>query len=316
MFASLVALALAAPPTPQAAFELRDGDRVVWIGNTLVEREQRYGYWETALLAAFPDKNITFRNLGWSGDTVFGDARAAFDPPAKGFERLVSLTLQLKPTVIFVSYGTNESFEGEAGLEKFEAGLNKLLDALKPAKARHVVLFTPHAFESKTPTPTELKYNQSIDKCSSLIAKIAAERGEQNGYYVSLLGLLITTLDFGNGQMGTPPYRITDNGLHFNEQGYQKTADSFRIMLKDLSTRSKEPSEALDWKKLESLRKAIVAKNQLFFYKWRPQNETYLTGFRKHEQGKNAAEIVEFDPLIAEAEKAIRKALDELNPKK
>ena len=32
---------------------------------------------------------------------------------------------------------------------------------------------------------------------------------------------------------------------------------------------------------------------------------TYLFGFRKHEQGQNAKEIVEFDPLIAEQEKKI-----------
>src|SRR5438477_2867742 len=106
---ALLAAALAAPaadPAPKS-FEFKDGDRVVWIGNTLVEREQRYGYWETALLGKFPDRGIAFRNLGWSGDTVFGDARAGFDSPKQGYERLVSLTLELKPTVIFVSYGTN-----------------------------------------------------------------------------------------------------------------------------------------------------------------------------------------------------------------
>src|SRR5579863_7535447 len=118
---------VAAQPGPKP-FEFKDGDRVVWIGNTLVEREQRYGYWETALLAANKDKRITFRNLGWSGDTVYGDARAGFDNAAKGFERLVSLTMELKPTVIFVSYGTNESFEGETGRIQFEKGLEKLLD--------------------------------------------------------------------------------------------------------------------------------------------------------------------------------------------
>jgi hypothetical protein len=103
---ALVALAFV-QPSPHKPFEFKDGDRIVWIGNTFVEREQRYGYWETAVLAANKDKKITFRNLGWSGDTVFGDARAAFDNAAKGFERLVSLTLELKPTVIFVSYGSN-----------------------------------------------------------------------------------------------------------------------------------------------------------------------------------------------------------------
>ncbi|HZQ46769.1 MAG TPA: PVC-type heme-binding CxxCH protein, partial [Verrucomicrobiae bacterium] len=55
----------------------------------------------------------------------------------------------------------------------------------------------------------------------------------------------------------------------------------------------------------EVLRQAIVKKNQLYFDRWRPQNETYLFGFRKYEQGKNAVEIPKFDPLIAEQEAII-----------
>jgi hypothetical protein len=55
----------------------------------------------------------------------------------------------------------------------------------------------------------------------------------------------------------------------------------------------------------EKLRKLIIAKNELYFHRWRPQNWTYLYGFRKHEQGKNASEIPEFDPLVAAKEKEI-----------
>ena len=43
----------------------------------------------------------------------------------------------------------------------------------------------------------------------------------------------------------------------------------------------------------------------MFFHRWRPQNHTYLFGFRKHEQGQNAKEIVQFDPLVEKAEKQI-----------
>src|SRR5262245_14452950 len=71
----VLAFALAASSSTASAAELlslRDGDCVVLIGSTLIEREQRYGYWETALTVRHPDKNITFRNLGWSGDTVWG----------------------------------------------------------------------------------------------------------------------------------------------------------------------------------------------------------------------------------------------------
>lgn len=55
----------------------------------------------------------------------------------------------------------------------------------------------------------------------------------------------------------------------------------------------------------EALRQLIVKKNELFFHRFRPQNHTYLFGFRKHEQGNNAVEIPKFDPLIAEMEEQI-----------
>jgi hypothetical protein len=60
-----------------------------------------------------------------------------------------------------------------------------------------------------------------------------------------------------------------------------------------------------EFDQLEVLRQAIVAKNRLLFYRWRPQNETYIYGFRKHEQGQNAVEIPRFDPLVVDKEAEI-----------
>src|SRR5688572_30332382 len=96
-------------------FELRDGDRVVMIGNTFIEREQNDSYLETLLRTRWSDRKITFRNIGWSGDTVFGDSRSIYDG-VKGLDRLDQLVHELKPTVIFIGYGMVESFDGEAGL--------------------------------------------------------------------------------------------------------------------------------------------------------------------------------------------------------
>ena len=59
--------------------------------------------------------------------------------------------------------------------------------------------------------------------------------------------------------------------------------------------------------RLDQIRTLVLEKNQLFFHRWRPQNETYIFGFRKKEQGRNAVEIPQFDPLIAEKEAAIAK---------
>ena len=74
--AFLITLVVIARPTVAAdPFEFKDGDRVVFLGSTLIEREQNYGYWELMLTLKNKDKNVSFRNLGWSGDTVFGEAR-------------------------------------------------------------------------------------------------------------------------------------------------------------------------------------------------------------------------------------------------
>ena len=305
MFVSTALLATTLfSPTIAAStkLELKDGDRIVWIGNTLVEREQRFGYWESALHAAFPDRRWTFRNLGWSGDTVFGDARAGFDSPARGYERLVSLTLELKPTVILVSYGANESFAGEAGLPRFEQGLNKLLDSLKPAHAR-IVLFSPaptYAREIQPGNPDPKQRNAMIAMYSRAIERIAQQRGLA---FADLEKAIQSVYDHQstNEKPGTQP-ALTENGIHLTAAGYRATASAFLGSL-GLSMGSAPQS----WDALQPLRNAIVEKNQLFFYRWRPQNETYLFGFRKHEQGKNAREVAEFDPLVGTVEGKIEK---------
>ncbi len=283
-----------AVPAKAAEFELKDGDKVVWLGSTLIEREQRYGYWETYLTARWPDRKIRFRNLGWSGDNVFGEARLSFDinNPSIGLKRMVDLTLAEKPTVIFICYGTNESFEGEAGLEKFEKGYEKLLDELKPAKAR-IVLMTPIPFiPSGRSLPDPKEANRRLGLYVDAIKKIAGKRGLACADYFGAL----TKPDSSEFLRD-----CSDNGIHLNENGYLNTKD---LLCNLLDAGGKRP-EAIDSKKVDQLRQAIVEKNRLYFYRWRPQNETYLFGSRKHEQGKNAKEVAAFDPLIAKAEEKI-----------
>src|SRR6267143_3495666 len=69
------ALCLGARAAALEPFELKDGDRVLFIGDTFFEREVEYGHIETRLTAAFPDRNITFRNLAWAADTPMGRSR-------------------------------------------------------------------------------------------------------------------------------------------------------------------------------------------------------------------------------------------------
>ena len=282
-FASLVLVfASQIPPTadPSAAspFDFNDGDRVVFLGGTLIEREQASGYWELALTLRNRGKAVTFRNLGWSGDTVWGESRGSFDGPAKGYAKLLELTKELKPTVVVLCYGQNESYAGEKGLKAFAAQYEKLLKDLAPTKARFV-LMSPTPFQNKKPLTDANGKNESLAKYSAAIGELAAAR--KAGFVDAFRGLI--------GKPAVP----TENGVHYSEAGYRGTRTIF------------DPADTVDNSATEELRAAIVAKNELFFHRWRPQNETYLFGFRKHEQGKNGKEIAEFDPLVAKAEESI-----------
>src|SRR5688572_9035063 len=101
------------------SLEFRDGDRVVLVGDTLIERENAFGYIEHMLTTHFPERHVIFRNLGWSADTPLGQSRVGFDhskPPAFWFQQLTNSIAELKPTVLFLGYGMASSFDGEPGL--------------------------------------------------------------------------------------------------------------------------------------------------------------------------------------------------------
>lgn len=363
-------------------FEFRDGDRVVMLGSAFIERLQNTGYLETMITAAFPHKKITFRNLGWSGDTVWGDARAVFGTRAEGFQRLVSDVTLCDPTVLIVCYGENEAHAGEAGLADFRAGLNTLLDSLEATGAR-IVLLGPRQHENLgPPLPDPDKYNADLRKYNDVIGQVAKEREHafldlfdtlsseppltENGFDLSSWGdfqvskglamafgaqfrhsieIDLRTMDYVSthtsilktennertvelefldhslawavenvGSAEGPDlqsfFRIsaTDAPAYSIRSGGQKIGTFSGAFVPDLgivkNPRMNGHLTAVGTQVAE-LNRLINEKNSLFFHRYRPQNETYLFLFRKHEQGNNAAEIPQFDPLIEELEKKI-----------
>jgi lysophospholipase L1-like esterase len=350
----------AAEPFPRAK-----GDRVVLLGNTLIEREQRHGYWELALTRSEPGRKVLFRNLGWSGDTVWGHARAGFGSTADGFRHLKEHVLALEPTVILLGYGSNESFDGPEGLPRFKEGCKALLAALAPTGARIIWLAPLRQEKMPPPLPDPAEQNKNLALYRDAIAEIAREN--KQGFVD-----LFTLVDRKDG----PP--LTDNGIHLTAYGYQVAARAleqglglepvtWRVTLRasgeppelhgatvqqtnlkhtwkitedmlplpgekrilkveglpagkhilSIDNETVATADAAEWARgvaltrgpefaqTEQLRQAILAKNLLYFHRWRPLNETYVFGFRKKEQGQNAVEIPQFDPLVEKQEEEI-----------
>ncbi len=67
LFAALVGLTpFVVPAAEPIRPQLQKGDHIVIVGNTLAERMQYFGNWETLLHSRFPDLELRVRNLGWS----------------------------------------------------------------------------------------------------------------------------------------------------------------------------------------------------------------------------------------------------------
>ena len=318
-FPTLLALCalIALPPCVRAAgserkLSLEDGDRVLLIGDVLIERENNYGLLETKMRQEFPGKKFAVRNLGYSGDTPLGASRASFDPVAKGLDQLKEQLAVVKPTVAIIGYGMAASLE-ELTYRKNDPALNpdparygtehtparlkrevaQLMDLIKESspsgKVRFVIL-GPIAHEdlrgSRPGLPDPSEHNQMLAAYGRSLAELAAEKN----------------VPFVQAEWKTQGIALdhgTDNGIHLTERGYRALSEGVGAQLGwNLNKEGWDKPTAA----AEALRGSILRKNSLFFHRSRPANYTYIFGFRKREQGNNAVEIPKFDPLIEKAE--------------
>ena len=97
-------------------------------------------------LPRLPDRNITFRNLGWSGDTPRGVSRAGLslqqagrEPADEGWKQLQKQITLVKPTVVFLGYGMASSFENQP--EQFGQDMRALKAAVGRRPAVRFVLW-------------------------------------------------------------------------------------------------------------------------------------------------------------------------------
>jgi lysophospholipase L1-like esterase len=196
-------------------FRLVEGDRVVLLGNALIEHERFHGFIEARLLRHFPEPKITFRNLGWSGDTVRGDARASGYQNPEGLDRLLREVNAQKPTVLIFGYGMNESFAGPDLIPKFIRDYESLLNRLAPPKSR-VVLLSPTYHENLGPPfPDPAEHNRSIEAYSAAIRKLAERR---QFAFVDLYASL------AKAKQAAPDKSLTSNGILLNDLGYWHVA--------------------------------------------------------------------------------------------
>jgi len=178
-------LFLASALTLNAAdFFFKNGDKVLMIGDSITEQYLYSRYVEAWTLTRFPAWNITFVNVGISGDRSTG-----------GNSRFARDVIPNSPTVMTVDFGMNDGgyapFE-ETGFKNYMGGLQGIADQAKAANVR-VAWLTPSPKEEDTTGPAIKGYNETLEKYSEGVKEIAAKNG--NALFIDQLHPYLTTID-------------------------------------------------------------------------------------------------------------------------
>jgi lysophospholipase L1-like esterase len=177
-----------------ADFLIHDGDRVVFLGDSITEQRLYTTYLEAYALTRHPQWKLWFRNVGWGGDTAWlrqrshpdeaklfaadesAQQKMVEDSVTRGLERDV---LPLKPTLVTVKFGMNDhSYQAfrEDIFRAYARSQTEIAEVLKAHGAR-VAFLTPQPIEDKRPDPDQDFRNQSLRKFSDGLGEIANKEG-------------------------------------------------------------------------------------------------------------------------------------------
>jgi len=274
VLASILVLFAAVAAHAQQRLELKKGDRISIVGNTLAERMQHHGWLETYLYNRFPQHDLVFRNLGFSGDEVVTRLRSS------GFGSPDDWLTKTKTDVVFAFFGYNESFQGKGGLDKFKADLDAYVKNLKSknyngTSAPRVVLFSPIAHEDLKDKnlPDGKENNERLKLYAVAIGEVAKTN------QVTFVDIFTLTLKaYGDSKQ---PFTI--NGIHLNESGDRRIAGLIDFELFG-------PARIVQEADVQKTRAAVLERNFYWFNRYRTVDGYSIYG------GRAGLKFNEYDP--------------------
>jgi mono/diheme cytochrome c family protein/glucose/arabinose dehydrogenase len=269
-----------------AQIQLQKGDHIAIVGSGLADRQQHHGWLETLLHKAFPEHELTVRNLGFAADEVNLHPRSDEVPTTEYFLNMKpgSLTTTVGKTevtyhagadfhanVILAYWGFNESFKGESGLADFKTALDEYLKkhlAADYGKGKpRVVLLSPIAHEDlKDPTnfPNGAENNKNLQLYTAAMAEVAKAN---NVHFVDLFTA-------SKELFSKTEKPLTINGIHLKEEGDKALAPlQFKALLGKDAPSVTDPT-------LAKLHDAVVDKNTEWHHRYRTVDQYNIYGQR------------------------------------
>ena len=116
----------------EGPFAIREGDRIVFYGDSITDQRLYTTFVETYIVTRFPAMNVAFIHSGWGGDRVTGGGGGPID------RRLERDVFAYKPTVVTVMLGMNDaSYQPfkQPIFDVYSKGYEHLVDSLKKPPA-------------------------------------------------------------------------------------------------------------------------------------------------------------------------------------
>ncbi len=156
----------------QGSFYLKDGDRVVFYGDSITEQRLYTTYVETYVVTRFPQLQVSFVHSGVGGDRVTGGWAGPVDM------RLRRDVFAYKPTVMTIMLGMNDgSYRAfDPGIFKtYSAGYQHIIDSVKSTvPGARMTLIQPSPYDDVTrPAGFEGGYNAVLVRYGQFVKELA-----------------------------------------------------------------------------------------------------------------------------------------------
>jgi putative heme-binding domain-containing protein len=240
---------VAAPP-----LQLRKGDHVAYIGNTMADRMQHSGWLETYLHSMFPDYELTVRNLGYPGDELKLRVREEnFGSPDEWLTKV-------EADVVFCFFGYNEALKGIDALPVFQKELAETIDGMLAQKyngqsAPRLVFVSPIAHENLNDPnlPDGTANNAKLEALTRVMRDVCLEKN------VQFVDVFTPSLEL----YASAKQPLTMNGVHLLDEGDRQVS---AVIAKSLFPNEKL---SIDPSKLAAVREAVLIKNDYWFNRYR-----------------------------------------------
>jgi lysophospholipase L1-like esterase len=154
------------------SFYLKDGDRVVFYGDSITEQRLYTTFTETYVVTRFPTMDVRFVHSGWGGDRVTGGGGGPIDT------RLDRDVFAYKPTVMTIMLGMNDAsyraFDQKI-FDTYRQGYEHIVASVKKrVPGIRMTLIQPSPFDDVTQAPKfEGGYNRVLVRYGEFVKELA-----------------------------------------------------------------------------------------------------------------------------------------------